>query len=135
MRRSVEDQSLHDVIIGWLRHALGERGQTSFENPGQEKNFPVGGHYPDVVVVEEQNAEVHLIDHLYEVETDASVNDTEAVHQWKPYSELGAPLTLVVPEDYVVEAIRLLDEYEIAASIVPYGIDGDGRVQFEWPGE
>jgi len=76
-------------------------------NPGQEKNLGVKRDnrlvYPDVLYGPDENT----ITRLYEVETEDSVNEEE-VEQWREFNAGPSSFYLVVPENYVEAARRLI---------------------------
>lgn len=66
-------------------------------NPSSAKNQSVNGQYPDIVVLW-----LYVIDNVKEigeVETNDSVNETEALSQWPEYGKLGVLFDLFVPSE------------------------------------
>ncbi len=137
MRRNGSDQSFHDRVVRELAHELGVKDEDAevCANPGSAKNCDVGGLYPDVVVVRPIRGSRRRggVEHIYEVETEDSVSETEALRQWLPYSEIGVDFTLVVPKRSVDDAMDLLVTHGIDADVLPYVHLNSGEILFKWP--
>ena len=93
MKRTTDEQFLHDWVIRKLRDKYLKLFKEVHINVGEEKNYEVKGHYPDAVCV--NYGQIMLI---IEVETRESINEQE-IEQWKELSQLGAQLVVLVPKD------------------------------------
>ena len=128
--RNRENQASHDKAVKDI--ATSPRYLTKWgkvvTNPGNTKNQSVNGQYPDIVVLW-----LYVIDNVKEigeVETNDSVNETEALSQWLEYGKLGVPFDLFVPSETYTNAHELVKKYEIKLrEIVPYSYEG-GRIKF-----
>lgn|GEM_PF-573269 len=128
MARKRRRRLTHDEVVDARAREIGV--DFVITNQGGEKNFPVNGLYPDIVVFEDEESvcDEDSIDWIEEVEFD-TVSDREA-DQWEDYYHLGYPLVLVVPEDDEEEAIELSCEHELECKIVTYDVDEDGDIVF-----
>lgn len=93
MRRSVDEQFLHDWVIRRVKGKYSRLYSDVHINPGAEKNFEHMDKYPDAVFVN-----YGQVVQLVEVETKETINE-KRVGKWKELSELGVKLSLLVPKD------------------------------------
>lgn len=110
----------HDGIVERMRALLITRGYKVRINPGSEKRYGVTGpsfesgqkvtYYPDVYTYDEGTKNVM---NIYEVETSASINESEA-DQWRLYSNGSAKLYLVVPTTDVERTKELVQRKKIS---------------------
>ncbi len=128
--RNREAQASHDKAVKDIATSpryLAKWGKV-VTNPSSVKNQSVNGQYPDIVLLW-----LYVIDNVKEigeVETNGSVNETEALSQWLEYGKLGVPFDLFVPSETYTNAQELVKKYEIKLSeIVPYSYEG-GRIKF-----
>lgn len=111
MKRSPDEQFLHDWVIRQLEHQLSRQYTEVHINPGDEKNHEFAGQYPDVVLV--NYGQVIMI---AEVETAETINTAE-VAQWKELSGHGVKLSLVVPREAQNEARDICWKEGLAARV------------------
>jgi hypothetical protein len=111
MGRSQDEQFLHDWVIRKIKDKYSKIYKEVHINPGEEKNFQLKEHYPDVVFV--NYGQVVLI---AEVETQETVNEEEA-KEWKELSNLGVQLVLLVPKEMQNAARDICWKGGIAAKI------------------
>ena len=127
--RNREAQDSHDKAVKDI--ATGPRYLAKWgkvvTNPGSVKNQSVNGQYPDIVVLW-----LYVVDNVKEigeVETDDSVNETEALSQWLEYGKLGVPFDLFVPSETYTNTRELVKKYDIKLrKIVLYSYEG-GRIK------
>ena len=111
-KRSDDNWGLHDKVIAKAKQNLENNFQGCHVviNPGQEKNEGVirNGEtvYPDILYRSNADAK---ISRLYEVETTDSVNEEEA-EQWKIYNSGSSSFYLIVPEDSLEQAKKLVKD-------------------------
>ena len=127
--RNREGQASHDKALKDIATSpryLKKWGKV-VTNPGSAKIQSVNGQYPDIVVLW-----LYVIDNVKEigeVETNDSVNETEALSQWLEYGKLGVPFDLFVPPETYTNARELVKKYDIRLrEIVPYSYE-DGRIK------
>ncbi|MGH7889204.1 MAG: hypothetical protein ACRENF_01485 [Thermodesulfobacteriota bacterium] len=111
MARSKDEQFLHDWVIRKLKEKYSRLYKEVHTNPGEEKNFELKGHYPDVVFV--NYGQIVLI---AEVETEETINEEE-VKEWKELSTLGVQLVLLVPKEMQNAARDICWKSGVAAKI------------------
>ncbi len=117
--RDLEEQNEHDIAVRDIANntmMYPEWGEVII-NPGQEKNRDIRGQYPDIIFVD-PNTGTELM--IGEVETESSVNEYEAEHQWQDYANLNTPFSLFVPDSCLQEASELIKRYNIKATIHLY---------------
>lgn len=127
--REVKAQNLHDYVVNTAATRLDRAKYDVYTNPGTQKNIVIGGQYPDVVVTPKG---VNTVQFVIEVETQDSVNDSEAVGQWKPYSELGSTFYLLVPHVSLQIAQNLCLRNGIQAKFAVYWTDERGNLQIKY---
>lgn len=127
--RNRESQASHDKAVKDIATSpryLKKWGKV-VTNPGSAKNQSVNGQYPDIVVLW-----LYVIDNVKEigeVETNDSVNETEALSQWLEYGKLGVSFDLFVPSEAYTNARELVKKYGIRLrEIVPYSYE-DSRIK------
>src|SRR6185503_3027905 len=120
--RPVREQLEHDRIIRLLQAKYKRKFEVAI-NPGNEQAAGIGGPppwFPDLVL---QNGKRIL--GVVEVETAESVNNLEAMSEWKTFSQLSA-LHLYAPHSMIDVARRLCEDMQIpVAEIWSYIVVGD----------
>jgi hypothetical protein len=129
--RPVREQLEHDRVIRLLQAKYKRKFDVAI-NPGNEQTTPVAvgtsPWYPDLVLQSNERGKKLL--GTVEVETAESVNNLEAMSQWRTFSRLRAPFHLYVPSSSIDTARRLCADFEIAvAEIWAYNALGD-QVRF-----
>ncbi len=93
MKRSKDEQFLHDWVIRKIEEKYARTFSEVHINPGDEKNFEYQGLYPDAVFVN-YGQTVQIV----EVETKETVTE-ENLPKWTAMSEAGVKLSLLVPKE------------------------------------
>ena len=123
--RPVREQLEHDRIIRLLQAKYKRKFEVAI-NPGNEQSAGVGGPppwYPDLVLQSERGKKLLGV---VEVETAESVNNLEAMSEWKTFSQLRTTFHLYVPSSMIDVARRLCEDMQIpVAEIWSYTIIGD----------
>ena len=125
--RPVREQLEHDRVIRLLQAKYKRKFEVAI-NPGNEQTAPVGPSespwYPDLVLLSSERA--RKLVGVVEVETAESVNNLEAMSQWKTFASLRVQFHLYVPAAGVDSARRLLADHQIdATEIWAYHAIGD----------
>jgi hypothetical protein len=125
--RPVREQLEHDRVIRLLQAKYKRKFDVAI-NPGNEQAVPVtvgtSPWYPDLVLQSNERGKKLL--GTVEVETAESVNNLEAMSQWKTFSRLRAPFHLYVPSSNIDTAKRLCVDLEIpVAEMWAYSALGD----------
>jgi hypothetical protein len=125
--RPVREQLEHDRVIRLLQAKYKRKFEVSI-NPGNEQAAPVGPSespwYPDLVLLSSERA--RKLVGVVEVETSESVNNLEAMSQWKTFSSLNVQFHLYVPVSGVDSARRLCTDHQITTTeIWAYHAIGD----------
>jgi len=125
--RPVREQLEHDRVIRLLQAKYKRKFEVAI-NPGNEQTTPVGPAespwYPDLVLLVSERS--RKLAGVVEVETAESVNNLEAMSQWRTFASLNVPFHLYVPVSGVDSARRLCAEHQIAATeIWAYHAMGD----------
>ena len=119
--RDYNNQNIHDRVIAVAAENCRRTGNwTVYSNPGQAHNTRIGNLYPDIILTPPTN---NTLQFIIEVETADSINITEAINQWKPYSPLGGTFYLLVPQSSRVLAGNICRQYGIQAKFATYSID------------
>ncbi len=128
-RRPADEQALHDRVIHAIFELLSTAGRIVETNPGPLRMISISGYYPDVLA-----ALVHertdIVQAIYEVETWSTVEEKHAEHQWTAFAGLGVMFFLVVPEDTLDEARRIVRELDIEVTLVGFTEGEDGSISF-----
>jgi len=135
-KRNPASQGQHDKVIEEIAQTKVDLDryfvETNLGRSGKHRvvNIQVGQQmFPDVIVKDRDSGQIHT---LYEVETEESVNDNEALEEWKLYGSLQSKFILVVPVDRVAEACRLIEEYHIDIDrLEAYEVDLQGRINLD----
>ena len=97
----------HDRLIETVASHYRQQGLLVFTNPGQTKNYPVDGDYPDILCRFPSMA----LARIAEIETVETVSPDHAP-QWRNYGAIaaryGVPFDLWVPASCVAQARQLL---------------------------
>ena len=125
--RPVREQLEHDRVIRLLQAKYKRKFEVAI-NPGNEQTAPVGPGeapwYPDLVLLSSERA--RKLVGVVEVETSESVNNLEAMSQWKTFASLNVQFHLYVPVSGVDSARRLCADHQIEATeIWAYHAIGD----------
>jgi hypothetical protein len=125
--RPVREQLEHDRVIRLLQAKYKRKFEVAI-NPGNEQTAPVGTApalwYPDLVLLSSERS--RKLVGVVEVETAESVNNLEAMSQWKTFGSLRVQFHLYVPVSGVDSARRLLADHQIEATeIWAYHAIGD----------
>jgi hypothetical protein len=125
--RPVREQLEHDRVIRLLQAKYKRKFEVAI-NPGSEQNAPVlvgtSPWYPDLVLYSQERGRKLL--GTVEVETAESVNNLEAMSQWKTFSQQRAPFHLYVPVSSIDTARRMATDLQIpVAEIWAYSAFGD----------
>ena len=125
--RPVREQLEHDRVIRLLQAKYKRKFEVAI-NPGNEQTAPVGAGpapwYPDLVLLSSERS--RKLVGVVEVETAESVNNLEAMSQWKTFGNLRVQFHLYVPVSGVDSARRLLADHQIEATeIWAYHAIGD----------
>jgi hypothetical protein len=148
--RPVREQLEHDRVIRLLQAKYKRKFEVAI-NPGNEHTAPVGPTeapwYPDLVLLASERT--RKLVGVVEVETAESVNNLEAMSQWKTFAGLHVQFHLYVPVSGVDSARRLLTDHQITATEIwayhtigdqirftpvqraPQPVDGKGRAASE----
>ena len=115
--RPVREQLEHDRVIRLLQAKYKRKFEVAI-NPGNEQTAPVGQGpapwYPDLVLLSSERS--RKLVGVVEVETAESVNNLEAMSQWKTFGSLRVQFHLYVPVSGVDSARRLLSDHQIEAT-------------------
>jgi len=125
--RPVREQLEHDRVIRLLLAKYKRKFEVAI-NPGNEQNASVlagtSPWYPDLVLYSQERGRKLL--GTVEVETAESVNNLEAMSQWKTFSLQRAPFHLYVPVSSIDTARRMAADLQISvAEIWAYSAFGD----------
>jgi hypothetical protein len=125
--RPVREQLEHDRVIRLLQAKYKRKFEVAI-NPGNEQTASVGPSespwYPDLVLLASERA--RKLVGVVEVETAESVNNLEAMSQWKTFASLRVPFHLYVPASGIDSARRLCADHQIdATEIWAYHTIGD----------
>jgi hypothetical protein len=117
--RPVREQLEHDRVIRLLQAKYKRKFEVAI-NPGNEQAAPVGPAeapwYPDLVLLSSERA--RKLVGVVEVETSESVNNLEAMSQWRTFSSLNVQFHLYVPVSAVDSAKRLCTDHQIVTTEV-----------------
>jgi hypothetical protein len=124
--RPVREQLEHDRVIRLLQAKYKRKFEVGM-NPGSELSAPVGvgasALYPDLVLQSAERSKKLL--GVVEVETGESVNNLEALSQWREFAK-RAPFFLYVPSGMIDVARRLCQDHQIpVAEVWTYHPVGD----------
>jgi hypothetical protein len=114
LTRPVREQLEHDRVIRLLQ-ARYKRKHDVVMNPGAEQNQSVTvgelAVFPDLLLYGTEKS--RKLQGTVEVETGESVNQLEALAEWRVFTKLNLPLHLYVPPTAVDAARRLCTEHQI----------------------
>jgi hypothetical protein len=117
--RPVREQLEHDRVIRLLQAKYKRKFEVAI-NPGNEQTAPVGPAespwYPDLVLLASERT--RKLVGVVEVETAESVNNLEAMSQWRTFSALNVQFHLYVPVSAVDSARRLCMDHQIVTTEV-----------------
>jgi hypothetical protein len=117
--RPVREQLEHDRVIRLLQAKYKRKFEVAI-NPGNEQTAPVGPPeapwYPDLVLLASERT--RKLVGVVEVETAESVNNLEAMSQWRTFSSLNVQFHLYVPVSAVDSARRLCADHQIVTTEV-----------------
>jgi hypothetical protein len=125
--RPVREQLEHDRVIRLLQAKYKRKFEVSI-NPGNEQNASVlvgnSPWFPDLLLYSQDRGRKLL--GTVEVETAESVNNLEAMSQWKNFAQQKAPFHLYVPASSIDTARRMATDMQIpVAEIWAYSAIGD----------
>jgi hypothetical protein len=129
--RPVREQLEHDRVIRLLQAKYKRKFEVAI-NPGGEQNASVmvgtSPWYPDLLLYSQDRG--RKLAGTVEVETAESVNNLEAMSQWKTFSQQKAPFHLYVPQSSIDTARRMATDLQIpVAELWAYSAFGD-QVRF-----
>lgn len=125
--RPVREQLEHDRVIRLLQVKYKKKFEALI-NPGHEQTAPVlvgtSPWYPDVVLYSQERGRKLM--GTVEVETAESVNNLEAMSQWRTFGQLKAAFYLYVPASSIDTARRMATELQVnVAELWVYSLIGD----------
>jgi hypothetical protein len=125
--RPVREQLEHDRVIRLLQAKYKRKFEVAI-NPGNEQNASVmvgtSPWFPDLVLYTQDRG--RRLAGTVEVETAESVNNLEAMSQWKIFSQQKAPFHLYVPTACIDSARRMAADLQVpVAEIWAYSAFGD----------
>jgi hypothetical protein len=125
--RPVREQLEHDRVIRLLQAKYKRKFEVAI-NPGHEQSTSVlvgtAPWYPDLVLFSLERGRKLM--GTVEVETAESVNNLEAMSQWKNFASLKAPFHLYIPASAIDTARRMASDLQIpVAEIWAYSALGD----------
>ena len=125
--RPVREQLEHDRVIRLLQAKYKRKFEVAI-NPGHEQNASVLvgtlPWFPDLVLYSQERSRKLL--GTVEVETAESVNNLEAMSQWKNFAQQKAPFHLYVPASSIDTARRMAADMQIpVAELWAYSAIGD----------
>ena len=125
--RPVREQLEHDRVIRLLQAKYKRKFEVAI-NPGNEQNASVmvgtSPWYPDLVLYTQERG--RKLAGTVEVETAESVNNLEAMSQWKTFSQQKAPFHLYVPASSIDTARRMAANLQVpVAEIWAFSAFGD----------
>lgn len=125
--RPVREQLEHDRVIRLLQ-AKYKRKFDVLINPGHEQAAPVlvgtSPWYPDLVLYSQERGRKLM--GTVEVETAESVNNLEAMSQWRTFAQLKAAFHLYIPASSIDTARRMASEFQVnVAELWAYSPIGD----------
>ena len=132
-------QSEHDRVVRASANTYTDAGAKGFKisiNPNGEKNFEIGSdsnnQYPDVCVWKPNSpgSNSGTVKVIEEIETEESVNETEA-EQWKNYASLGIEtFRLIVPKSKILTAKQIVEKKKIAVTEIWHYTISNGSISF-----
>jgi hypothetical protein len=125
--RPVREQLEHDRVIRLLQAKYKRKFDVAI-NPGNEQAAPVlvgtSPWYPDLVLYSQDKGRKLLA--TVEVETGESINNLEAMSQWKTFSQLRAQFHLYVPAFNIDTVRRMVSDMALnVAEVWAYSALGD----------
>jgi hypothetical protein len=125
--RPVREQLEHDRVIRLLQAKYKRKFDVAI-NPANEQNASVmvgtSPWFPDLVLYTQERG--RRLAGTVEVETTESVNNLEAMSQWKTFAQQKAPFHLYVPTACVDSARRMAADLQVpVAEIWAYSAFGD----------
>jgi hypothetical protein len=124
--RTTTTQSLHDKVINTAKDYLNQKDYDIYTNPNGFKNAGIGDNYPDIIMTKKGTSTVEFI---IEVETEDSVDFSEADSQWKKYAtEIKASFYILVPLNKKQVAIDLCRQVGISARFGTYKATTQGMI-------
>jgi hypothetical protein len=124
--RNFTSQSLHDLVIQEAVIRLNSVDFGIYTNPNNSRNAGIGDKYPDIIMTEKGTTTVKFI---IEVETDETINITEANNQWKKYAtEINASFYLLVPFSRKSQAISLCKQVGISVRFATYQVNSFNNI-------
>lgn len=115
--RPVREQLEHDRVIRLLQAKYKRKFEVG-SNPGHAQTVPVtvgsSPRYPDLVLQSTDRGRKLL--GTVEVETAESVNNLEAMSQWRTFASLRAPFHLYIPASTVDAAKRLCASLQVSVT-------------------
>jgi hypothetical protein len=125
--RPVREQLEHDRVIRLLQAKYKKKFEVVI-NPGHEQaaSVLVGAlpWYPDLLLYAQDRG--RKLVGTVEVETGESVNNLEAMSQWKTFSQLRAQFHLYVPSSSIDTARRMAADFQVqVAELWAYSALGD----------
>ena len=125
--RPVREQLEHDRVIRLLQVKYKKKFEALI-NPGHEQTAPVlvgtSPWYPDVVLYSQERGRKLM--GTVEVETAESVNNLEAMSQWRTFGQLKAAFHLYVPASSIETTRRMATEFQVnVAELWVYSLIGD----------
>jgi hypothetical protein len=123
----VREQLEHDRVIRLLQAKYKRKFEVVI-NPGNEQHASVlvgtSPWFPDLVLYSQERG--RRLAGTVEVETAESVNNLEAMSQWKTFGQQRAPFHLYVPASSIDTARRMTTDFQIpVAEIWAYSAFGD----------
>lgn len=102
MTRTQSSQAEHDRTIASLAALYARRQDEVWTNPGEQNNKLFSGLHPDVIVHDRRGY------YLFEVETEDSVTEEEAVNEWAEFDDAWKIWYLAVPAEKKAEAVHVV---------------------------
>lgn len=119
----MKDKEIYKKVLDKLYKGLKTEKHDKFKNDRlTERKFSVGDLYPDIIITKKNS---DTIDFIIEIVVKEHINNESLTKKWKPLSEIGSRLFLLVPKSNLKQIEKWCEDEKISTRFGTYQIKGD----------
>ena len=126
----MEEKEIYSKVLQSLYEGLKTDKHEKFKNDRlSERKFAIGNLYPDIILTKKDSK---VVDFILEIVVPSYSNKETLFKKWKPLSEVGPTLYLVVPKLKHKTIEKWCTEEKLKLRFGTYEVEGGNNVELKF---